>query len=96
MDAHARMRRSHERAPIRGAGPPVKSRSLLPWMLLAICAVAAAAYWDAQREFASALADFAGEQHALARAVALALRHPLVRSKATTGGGPSVTEQNNV
>jgi len=92
MDAHARMRRSLKRAPIRRAGSTVKNPSLLLWMLLAICAVAAFAYWDEQREFASALADFAGEQHALARAVALALRNPLVRSKTTTawiGQGPT-------
>ena len=54
------------------------------WMVLAIFAVAAVAYWDEQREFASALADFAGEQHALAQAVAVALRNPLVRARRVT------------
>jgi two-component system, NtrC family, sensor kinase len=75
------MRRSPERAPIHLVGRQVKSASLLVWMVLTICAVAALAYWDEQREFAAALADFAGEQHALAQAVALALRNPLVHSQ---------------
>jgi signal transduction histidine kinase len=77
------MRRSSERAPIHTRGRRVQSPSVLLWMLLAICAVAAVAYWDEQREFASALADFAGEQHALAQAVALALRNPLAQSRAS-------------
>jgi signal transduction histidine kinase len=53
-------------------------------MVLAICGVSAVAYWDEQREFASALADFAGEQHALAQAIAAALRTSLVRAQRTT------------
>jgi two-component system NtrC family sensor kinase len=62
----------------------MKRPTLMLWMILAIFAVAAVAYWDEQREFASALADFAGEQHALAQAVAVALRNPLVRSHSAT------------
>jgi two-component system, NtrC family, sensor kinase len=48
----------------------VKTPSLMLWMVLTIGAVAAIAYWDEQREFAAALQDFAGEQAALARAIA--------------------------
>jgi two-component system NtrC family sensor kinase len=78
------MRRLPKRAPIHSVGRQLKSSSLLAWMVLAICAVAAVAYWDAQREFTSALADFAGEQHALAQAVALALRNRLLHSQSAT------------
>src|SRR5450631_2286985 len=83
MDAHARMRRPSERAPA-ASGRKIKSPRLMLWMVVAIFAVATVAYWDEQREFASALADFAGEQHALAQAVAVALRNPLVRSQSAT------------
>jgi len=48
----------------------VKTPWLILGMMLAIGAVAALAYWDEQREFAAALSDFAGEQAALARAIA--------------------------
>jgi two-component system NtrC family sensor kinase len=51
-----------------------KTPSLMLWMLLAIGAVAIAAYWDARREFTAALSDFAEEQTALARAVSIPLR----------------------
>lgn len=51
----------------------MKTRALVAWMLAAIAAVAAIAYWDEQREFASALEDFASEQTALARAVSTTL-----------------------
>ncbi|MEO6603452.1 MAG: HAMP domain-containing sensor histidine kinase [Polyangiaceae bacterium] len=52
----------------------MKTPSLMMWMVLAIAAVAVLAFWDAQREFAAALKDFAGEQTALAQAIATALR----------------------
>ncbi|HEY3667076.1 MAG TPA: ATP-binding protein, partial [Polyangiaceae bacterium] len=48
-------------------------RALWLWMLLAIAGVAAFAYWDAQREFAAALSDFAREQTAIARVIATTL-----------------------
>ncbi|HEY1534171.1 MAG TPA: ATP-binding protein [Polyangiaceae bacterium] len=48
-------------------------RALWLWMVLAIATVAAIAYWDAQREFAAALSDFASEQTAIARAIATTL-----------------------
>lgn len=63
-----------EREPPKLPGRRVKTRSLMLWMLLAIGAVAAIAYWDAQREFVAALRDFAGEQAALARAIAPTLQ----------------------
>jgi two-component system, NtrC family, sensor kinase len=78
------MHRSSERALVPSGGGKVKSAALMLWMVLAIFGVAAVAYWDEQREFASALADFAGEQHALAQAIAAALRTPLVRAQSTT------------
>jgi two-component system NtrC family sensor kinase len=56
----------------------VKTPSLMLWMVLAIGAVAVFAYWDEQREFAAALNDFAGEQTALAQAIATTLRTQLV------------------
>jgi len=46
-------------------------------MVFAIGVVAAIAYWDEQREFAAALGDFAGEQTALARAIAPTLQSGL-------------------
>jgi signal transduction histidine kinase len=53
----------------------VKPRALWSWMVLAIATIAAFAYWDAQREFAAALSDFASEQTAIARAIATTLPH---------------------
>ncbi|HEY5373671.1 MAG TPA: ATP-binding protein [Polyangiaceae bacterium] len=50
-------------------------RALWLWMVLAIAGIAAFAYWDAQREFAAALRDFASEQTAIARAIATTLPH---------------------
>jgi signal transduction histidine kinase len=52
---------------------PMRPPRLGMLMILAIAAVAALAYWDAQRESTSALADFAEEQAQLARSVALAV-----------------------
>jgi signal transduction histidine kinase len=46
-------------------------------MVLAMLGVAAFAYWDEQREFAAALKDFAGEQTALAQAIATTFRTQL-------------------
>jgi len=56
------------------------------WMAVAMAAVAMVAYWDAQREFAAALKDFAGEQTALAQATAIALRSQLANASAATRG----------
>ena len=55
----------------------MKTPWLLLGMMLAIGAVAALAYWDEQREFSAALSDFAGEQTALARAIAPTLQEGL-------------------
>jgi len=55
------------------AGPAGTRRSVANvWsaMVLAVCAVAAIAYWDARRESAAALADFASAQVALANGLA--------------------------
>lgn len=68
-------RRAHDWVPV--ASPERKMKTLLLWMVLAISAVAVAAYWDEQREFAAALKDFGGEQTILAQAVATALRTEL-------------------
>jgi len=61
----------------------VKTRALVAWMLAAIAAVAAIAYWDEQREFAAALEDFASEQTALARAVSTTLQAELSSTPAS-------------
>lgn len=71
-----------ERAPERSERA-VKTPSLLLWMVLAILGVAAFAYWDEQREFAAALKDFAGEQTALAQAVATTFRARLSAADVT-------------
>ncbi len=74
------------RAPDRATGElraRVRTPSLLLWMALAIGVVALAAYLDEQREFAAALADFAGEQTALAQAIGTALSAQLVRTDAS-------------
>jgi two-component system, NtrC family, sensor kinase len=42
-------------------------RSIVPWMVITIVAIGAIAYWDNQRESASALDDFAQEQVTVAR-----------------------------
>ena len=65
----------------------VKTPSLLLWMMLAIGTVAAIAYWDEQREFAAALRDFAGEQTALAQAIATTLRTQLTGTDAALPAG---------
>ncbi|HEY2410310.1 MAG TPA: histidine kinase dimerization/phospho-acceptor domain-containing protein, partial [Polyangiaceae bacterium] len=54
---------------------PARAGSLLVLlMFVAVLGVTALAYWDEQRESASALDDFAREQSALAKGAALALR----------------------
>lgn len=73
------------------ARPRARSRShanglLLVSMLLATLAVAALAYWDAERESAAALDDFAREQVALAQGVTAGLR--LRQSAAEKGPAP--------
>ncbi|HEY3253271.1 MAG TPA: histidine kinase dimerization/phospho-acceptor domain-containing protein, partial [Polyangiaceae bacterium] len=60
----------------------MKTRSLMLGMMFAIGAVAAIAYWDEQREFAAALRDFAGEQTALARAIAPTLHGGIMAFRA--------------
>lgn len=62
-----------------GSASSARTPKLLLWMGLAIGTVAVVAYWDAQREFAAALRDFAGEQTALAQATAIALRSQLAQ-----------------
>ena len=52
--------------------PATKTPPVLLWMLLAIAMVAALAYWDARRESAAALNDFAEEQATLANGAAVA------------------------
>ncbi|MEO7034109.1 MAG: HAMP domain-containing sensor histidine kinase [Polyangiaceae bacterium] len=52
---------------------PVRTGALRSWMVLAILAVAAFAYWDEQREFSAALHDFASEQTAIAKTIATTL-----------------------
>jgi len=78
------------RAPERTSESPervVKTPSLLLWMVLAILGVAAFAYWDEQREFAAALKDFAGEQTALADAIATTFRNQLGEEAAPPSDG---------
>jgi signal transduction histidine kinase len=71
-------------------------------MALTVLALTAAACWDAQREAAAALEDFASEQTALARTVAadLSMRLRTMRPEArgaapaaSTPGGPVVDER---
>jgi signal transduction histidine kinase len=56
-------------------------------MVLAVCAVAAVAYWDAQRESAAALSDFAAAQVALANGLA----DPIAARLASAAGVPAVS-----
>jgi len=84
MELAATVRRSPDRVPAESLARRVRTPSLLLWMALAIGAVALAAYFDEQREFAAALADFAGEQTALARTMGTALSSQLVQTDAST------------
>jgi two-component system, NtrC family, sensor kinase len=61
-----------------GAAPPI-----LPFMVLAIVAVAAVALWDEERESSAALQDFGEEQAELARSSAVALAAHLESVEAT-------------
>ncbi len=65
-----------------GARPTSRSRALVLWMTAAICAVALLVYWDAARESAAALEDFAEEQATLSRTVASALGARLAEGRA--------------
>ena len=56
---------------------PVKTTSIVAWMLLAIAVVTALAYWDEQRESKAALDDFAEEQTTLAVALSAGIRERL-------------------
>ena len=56
----------------RAERPVTKTPPVLLWMLLSIAMVAALAYWDARRESAAALDDFAQEQATLANGAAVA------------------------
>lgn len=78
MDIARSDRRSVKQA-ARTSASSARTPRLLLWMGLAIGAVAVVAYWDAQREFAAALRDFAGEQTALAQATSIALRSQLAQ-----------------
>ena len=92
MDASiAFTRRSQERAPAAASERKVKTPSLLVWMVLAIGAVAAFAYWDEQREFTAALKDFAGEQTVLAQAIATTLRTELAGDSSAPRADPAMT-----
>src|SRR5262249_35866868 len=71
-----------KRAPIRRLG-------LIGVMAATVAAVAAVAYWDADRESAAALQDFADEQATLARALGAALQVP---AAAGAGRGASLGE----
>ncbi len=71
----------------------MRKPSLMIWMVLTICAVAVAAFWDEQREFTAALGDFAGEQTALARAVAAALRSSLLAGEAPAQSSPGAVKR---
>ncbi len=51
----------------------VKTPSIVAWMLIAMAAVTALAYWDEQRESKAALDDFAEEQVTLAESLAASL-----------------------
>jgi len=85
MDTAAPLVRHSPRRPPAGlVGRRAKTPKLMLWMALAIGAVAVVAYWDAQREFAAALKDFAGEQTALARATAIGLRSQLAGPTASS------------
>lgn len=84
--------------PLQGARattskPQVRIPSLLFWMLLAIGAVTLIAYWDEQREFSAALADFAGEQTALAKAMAATLRTQLGDAQRTPSSPEAFTAE---
>jgi two-component system NtrC family sensor kinase len=57
----------------RAAKAHVKTPSIVAWMLVAMAAVTALAYWDEQRESRAALDDLAQEQATLAGAVASSL-----------------------
>ena len=61
------------REPRSRSGAAVKTRSIVVWMVLAIVAIAALAYWDEERESQSALDDFAHEQTMLAIALSSTL-----------------------
>lgn len=81
--------RSVASAPAINSRRQVRIPSLQFWMVLAIFAVTVVAYWDEQREFSAALADFAGEQTALAQAVATTLRTQLVDTRRTQPNPPA-------
>jgi signal transduction histidine kinase len=57
-------------------------------MVLAVCAVAAIAYWDAQREASSALEDFAAAQVALANGLADPVAARLARAGGDAANAP--------
>jgi signal transduction histidine kinase len=83
-------RRSVQTVPITGARPSarppgprptVRSGRLIAGMVAAIALTAAVAYWDGERESASALEDFAQEQATLARGVASNLENRLAGAR---------------
>ena len=81
------------RLPTPGSPPPYArasspgSRSLVALMLLSVAAVVLLALWDARRESAAALDDFAQEQRALAESVASEVGTRLAESRAA--GAPA-------
>ncbi len=63
---------------------------MVAWMLLAMAAVTALAYWDEQRESRAALADFTQEQVTLAASVGASLAEKLaIAPKAAEEAAPS-------
>jgi signal transduction histidine kinase len=62
-------------------------------MLLAIGAVTALAYWDAQRESTAALEDFAEEQATLAKSVAIGVSARLARASDNASGVAPPTDR---
>jgi signal transduction histidine kinase len=73
-----RMRRHAVRA--ISSPTTVRTPSIVAWMLLAMAAVTALAYWDEQRESQAALDDFTQEQVTLAVSVAASLAEKLARA----------------
>jgi two-component system NtrC family sensor kinase len=75
--AASRPLRVRHRAALARTLPAMRTPSIVAWMLLAMAAVTALAYWDEQRESKAALDDFTQEQVTLAESVAASLAERL-------------------